>query len=259
MKYLRPLFAFVFFFSLEVRVKAHESSLTFGEAAPVSQIPEDCLLNQEYPCSFLTADHARFSYFLSGKAKIVSLEETSLSIISEDQIKLMSGAIFIDAHRELLIKTNYGFAKIPKGQAWVYADRDRFYFEAVNRKIKVYGRGFDRPFTLDPGQVVWLGPVDQTFKADSALPTPIDLSDFTKRMAKINDLSKEEFALYIQEFAKTWKITSQKTVAIHKHLLQRQIASDQDLSKKRKRQRALQMREDRRLRKLFYQKNFLDH
>ena len=256
---MQTLFAFVLAFSIEVRVEAADSEyLNLQSYKPVAESPLGCLINSEFPCALLGHSETKTVISANPETQVTLVKDSAVVLLSSTEMKVLQGHAFFKTRGIYKVLTDYGNAVIQNGESWVYSQDDRYYFESVEGNLSIAGRNFDKSLRLRPGLRAWLGPVTKSGVSDSGLPDPILLKDFLTRMAQITELPRQEFLVKVNSFINRWKYAANFSSGVREALIERQIASDTEIKRRRLERQRQNRLDERRMRKLFYEKNYLD-
>ncbi len=223
MKALR-LFLFVFMFTVDIRVIA--ATVRLPESRSLLQEPAECLRSSEsaVSCAVGTREHEKASLEI-GDAKIVLDRSTAVVRLHEDEIRLVTGQIWVKAKSAFSVRTEFGLIKVEPGEYWFDRDRDKVRVAVVRGLARLHPRGAADELEVTAGLENWLGRVDGSGEARRGIPVAIDFKAHLERWARLYPGSVKDFQEEAQVFRKVWLSASQLASEIHQALFERKVAS----------------------------------
>ena len=247
------VFAFLIVLSTSAFAK---EIITLGNADKVAQTPEDCLKTKEV-CAFKTSREEKFKFKL-GESQIVLDQNTAVVRLSDNQVVLVSGQIWVKAGGEVNIQTEYGSAKAFAGNILVRNIEKRMDIKAIDSDLILSPKMSVGELKLEAGEQNWLGPVDKNRFASSGVPLPIRPSELVVNWSRLYTGTKVQFESDFKNFFVLWSSASEKLAKLHAEITQRQIASIEDEITRKKRMKEERDRENRRIKDWFRKRALSD-
>lgn len=243
---------FVLVFSLEVRVRASVIQLRESES-PIEQ-PEGCLDSEANPCAMQTGRGEKLE-ILVGQAKVVVDQESSIIRVSEKEIRLVAGAVWVKATKSspVSVRTEFGSTR-GTSDFWVSREKEKMIVTAVHRDVEIFPRGSGEALVVPRGLENFIGRVGKNGQATVGLPTPIVPQPHLERWARLYSGKKAQFEKEVAEFRETWANSKDEAVVIHQALFQRKIASIDEARRQAEISRQKVESRNRELRDLFRRK-----
>jgi hypothetical protein len=241
---LGHVFAFIFSFSLQVRVHAEVAHFSVAQTTPVAQLelaervvqePSGCLekfrdeknhdvaMNRADGCAIRTGAGQRFNLKL--KSTTLLLDQNTIVDFSLDRATLIQGAVWVQTQSVYSVGCEFGRAEINKGEFWVARTSDGMKVAALDSVVQLFPKGATETLLIDPGFENEVGKVQMTGVAKTGVPQAIEYQEHIARMARIYPGTKPEFTHAIEKFHHLWLSASRRAAEIHEQLYQRKIAS----------------------------------
>jgi len=266
-------------FSIEVRVKAAEvidglvsepetpQISTVSSQAPfrlrqnrnVIQQPEGCL-HSSGPCAFSTGPQEKFSFDYAGGVVVLD-RETALLRVSDSELRLMRGSIFLKTEQNLHIGCEFGWVDAAKpSELWLSKTADQFKILAVNSASSsgaiLHPLGTSETLQVPTGMMNWLGAVGVDGRSQSGIPVAIALEVFLKDWARVYSGSLGQFEKDARVFYERWSEASQTAAELHRALYVRKVATlNDDFNREQARRKKVEDR-NRYFREMFRRKVF---
>ncbi|MES2856055.1 MAG: hypothetical protein V4692_09335 [Bdellovibrionota bacterium] len=259
------LLGFVLAFTLEVRVaSASEPQVETSRlhnSKQVLQEPRNCIAtlgarSQKSICAVKTASAEKFEIKVS-KGVVVLDQETAV-IVSNDEVTLVDGTLWIHAGAQISIRTEFGVAKVD-GEAWVTRSPNRMSVSSVGGNVQLIPRGSVESLAIDSGLENFVGGVQKDGSSETGLPVAIPFADHLARWARLYPGTKAEFEEDVKRFHSTWVEASKQASEVHRTLLDRRVAGIEEQERQKAARRNKIELENRELRNLFRKKFFDSH
>jgi hypothetical protein len=242
MKLAGRWFIFIFFFTVEVRVKASE----------LIERPQGCL-NQKSTCALQTKDDV-FHY--SNPQLEFHLGKDSLSLKhSSNELEFASGALWVARYEKMNVKTIYGSVNAKNGPFWVLQGEEKIWIRNVNGDLKVKVRD-GREVELPIGFQIWIGGVDSNGQSTMGIPETIHFDEHIRLWSRLFPGTKEKFKDEVESVKFTWGPVAERAAELYTNmaLRQRRIAEARAAELERRR---LAVEEERRMfREMYVKKVF---
>ncbi len=243
---MKNIFAFLLMLSSQALAK---EIITLGNTLKVVEMPEACLKTTE-TCIIKTSREEKFK-FKFGKSQIVLDENTALVRVSDKQVTLVSGQIWIRAQGEVIVQTQYGSVSSEIGNFLVRNKDKRMEIKAIDADLVLVSKMNQSTLKLEAGEQNWLGPIDQNKMASSGVPLPIRPSELVMSWSRLYTGTKIEFEKDFRSFFVLWSSSNERLAKLHAEITSHQIASVEEEIASKKRVKEEQAREDRRIKEWF--------
>lgn len=224
MKSLR-LFLFVFVFTVDVRVLA--KTVQIPEARDLLQEPAGCLKSAPMATeSCAVGTRAWEKGTLSfGDSTVVLDRSTAILLLGANEIRLVSGQIWLKSKSVFEVRTEFGSMKVEPGEYWFDRDRERVRVGVIQGTARLYPRGAQDVLEVTPGLENWLGKVDASGEAQRGIPVVIQFKPHLQRWARLYAGTLKDFEKDVRDFHEVWLAASEYASEIHKALFERKVAS----------------------------------
>jgi hypothetical protein len=216
---LYSVLMFIFVFTIEVRLRAFDSS-----SDAVVETPEKCLNSGNY-CVIKNLDQ-KFSY--NGDNYFLSMSPDSIVIRQKPkELSFVKGQIFIKSDTKVTLEIPYGQIEIDKNSQVLL---DKFDNKVVVQTI--FGKSFLKPLgekkaiLVMQGQENYLSQVDETQKAQTGIPKPILVDQLLKPWAYHSSLTKEKFMEQVKNFKDVHETAVRDLSILNEQIASREIASE---------------------------------
>lgn len=230
------LLLFLATFVLEVRVKAstHEEPAAVKQEAHapakkvevlVQQEPFECLKTKA-ACAIKTREGQSFELELDSKTSIVLDHSSALIRISNNEIRLVSGSVWVKAQETFKVKTEFGdLVSSTPGEFWVTRTKERVTAKATEATVQLLPRGSQDRLILDSGLQNYIGSIGLDGKAETGVPLAIPFKDHVIQWARVYRGPKKDFEEKLEAFHGRWKQATVESAEINKALYTRMVSS----------------------------------
>lgn len=246
MKSLR-LFLFVFVFTVDVRVLA--KTVQLPEARSLLQEPAGCLntvSTSAESCAVGTRAWEKGTLSL-GDSTVVLDRSTAILRLAPNEIRLVSGQIWLKAKSAFEVRTEFGSMKVEPGEYWFDRDREKVRVGVIQGLARLYPRGAKEVLEVTPGLENWLGKVGESGEAQRGIPVAIQFKSHLERWARLYTGSRKDFEEDARAFHEVWLSASEYASEVHKTLFESKVAS---LRAEHERMEAARRRSEARTREL---------
>ena len=237
---MRPAhwFVFVFFFSLDIRVKATND---------IRERPLGCLTNLNI-CALQTKQ-STFHFKKSGNE--FHLGPSSLILRhSLTQLEFISGTLWLQNSESTQVKTVFGDIAATAGPFWVLGNKDKIWIRNINSKVSLHLRD-GRKMEIPIGFQVWMQGLDEKGQSAVGIPEMIPVEQHIRVWSHLFPGTKEEFRKEVTHVKWTWGSLPERAAQLYLSMSHHQ----EGLSDKRKskiQQRELAVSEQRKQIKALY-------
>jgi hypothetical protein len=222
----RALFHLLLFFaafSVNTKVRAAQH-VRLPKAKEILQLPAGCLEAKSSGCAVSSRAGER-ALLAFGDSKLTLGSQTTILIDDQSQVRLVKGILRIEAGSELAVRSEYGEARIAKGEFWVVKTSDRVTVSSIDGDVELRPRGLKGSLWVTPGLENYMGRVGGDGVAGTGVPVPLNSRLHIRRWARLHDGSSAEFKEQVLAFQDKWHEASRQAAAIHNELLVRKVAS----------------------------------
>lgn len=211
-------------FVLEVRVKASTNEPVKTEII-VQQEPFGCLKSSA-ACAIKTRENQSFELELDSKTSVVLDHSSSIIRISSNEIRIVSGSVWIKAQEKFQVKSEFGdVVSSTPGEFWVTRTKDRVTAKATEATVELLPRGTSDRLTTDSGLQNYIGSIGLDGKAETGIPLAITFKDHLVQWARVYRGPKNEFEAKLAAFHARWKAATLESADINKALYTRMVSS----------------------------------
>ncbi len=257
----RHLLMFLCTFTIDVKVKAADDILALPNTTHLIQEPSDCWeqvgklsSTASAICALRTPVGEKFRMRL-GKSEITMDAETSLVRKDTGEMTLLAGTVWVLSKDSLIIKTEYGEARMESGEFWISREARAMWVSAVEQALILIPRKATTGIRLEAGEENWLGPVDKAGVGTSGIPRAIFVPDLIRKWARLFPGTKLEFKAKVTEFHGHWSRHLANIATYHQDLAERRRQEIAAEIATNKRTRAQQEARERDMRALFRKKS----
>lgn len=232
-----------------------------NSAKPI-EYPEFCLKNRLLPCA-LKGQQKRTSLQLDD-VKVVLSKSASIVWLSDSSFQVISGDVWIQqdqAGDHVLIKTEYGSLR-SSGDLNVFLRKSEYALEIypIFNEVRVYPLGLSdqKGLLLPAGYRSQLSAVNESGVAQYEIPVATNLKGFIEAWAPLFDGAPMDLTANLRKFKNLWLNAVHDGGDWQMDLAQREIASEKKRQEHLADLRRKRLEEEKYLRKLFRQKNYLE-
>lgn len=218
------IFVFILASVLEVQVKA--DMVTLPEARVPMEVPTNCLLESSI-CSIKTNAKQKYTFEV-GEQKVVLLDSTVFMRTTATSGSLISGTVYLNPSSAFVIETPYGSLKSEGAEYFVIQSQNEFIVEVLSGKVVLSPLGHSSSVDVNAGYQNRIGRVNKHGQAYVGIPGPLSFQQTVKRLAKIHSGDKKVFGSRVQELHKTYQDAVYESSLIHKELVRRELASQEE-------------------------------
>lgn len=235
------LLLFLATFVLEVRVRAeaahdahpapHEAKSqahSSGHESPVlivQQEPANCLKGK-LACAVRTREGQTFELVLDEKTTVVLDFLSSIIRISNKEIRLVSGSVWIKSQGDFQVHSEFGdVVSTTPGEFWVTRTKERVTAKATEATVELRPRGSKENLTVDPGLQNTIGLIGLDGKAETGIPLAIPFKEHLNQWARVYRGPKKTFEEQVQAFHERWTSAAVESAVINKAIHDRMISS----------------------------------
>ena len=244
-------------FSFEIRVRAEVAELP--NAKTIQEQPDQCLESSGV-CALRTEAGEKYVLELGDDRDKPSVtvymdQETALIRVSDKEIRLVKGTVWVQAESSFTVHSEFGDARIQKGDFWVKHQVHKIVISATGPKagenVELFARGSSESLLIEPGMENWIASVGTNGKAETGLPTAIEFAPHLERWARLYPDKKQAFEKDVEKFKAVWQKASVHAAEIHRSLFERKVASVEFEQARKAEQRRKVEDHDRALREIF--------
>lgn len=223
-------------------------------ASQIQEEPKNCLLETSR-CAVRTRIGEKFK--LSVGESVVHLDQqTAVVRLSAESVRLISGAIWVQAKSPFTVQTEFGEMKTEPGEMWVHRTSEYVYANASVNRVLIFARGAKSELWVEPGWENWIGRVGRNGVAETGVPKPIHFETYIERWARLHVGSKTSFEKAVKDFHRTWSVAVKEAAEVHQALYERKMASLEAAEQREKERRERIEAENRALREMFRRRLF---
>lgn len=268
------IFLFVFVFTVEVRIHAESppvrDKVKMDQARSISskvtknikvgdqfehvlQEPHNCILKASKCAVFNKAN----SFILKVGESLVGLGSgASVYRISNNEVILMAGKIWVRAAEKFTVYATHGLYKWEKGEALFEKSSERVIGTGISADLLMLPRGHNEAYELPIGFTNWMTPVALNGKAGVGIPQTTNLTWVVETWSGIYQGRAETLKKELEEYKAKWQLAIDVTAPWHKEMIDRRIAQVEAWRARQARLKALREAENARLRKLFRNRTY---
>ena len=205
----KHLFIFVFFFALDVRVRASSDLL---------ERPQGCLTNLSV-CAIQTKASA---FHFSTASDELHLGPSSLILRhSLSHLEFISGTLWSQNYEKMKVATVFGDVDAVAGPFWVLGDKDKIWIRNVNADLSLHLRD-GRTIELPIGFQIWLGGLDQKGQSTMGIPEMIPVEDHIRVWSYMFPGNKDEFKKEVAALKWTWGSLAERSSQLYLNIAHHQ-------------------------------------
>ncbi len=201
---IRPAhwFVFVFFFALDVRVRA---SNDFRER------PAGCLKNSSI-CALQTKQGAfNFTHpeseFHLGPSSFILRHSVS-------QLEFVSGTLWVQKYEKMKVSTIFGEVSAGTGPFWILGDKDRIWVRNINSNVSLHLRD-GRNVELPIGFQIWLQGMDEKGNSTIGIPEMIPVEEHLRVWSQLFPGTPEEFKREVAQVRLAWGSLPERSAQLY--------------------------------------------
>lgn len=261
---IKFLVLFVSIFS-EIHVSAGEVVRGNEVAVPAEQglqFPEGCLDAGQYPCA-LRSSVSKWKLELD-TVKVVLKESSTVIWKDKRNFQVVSGEVWFSANDQesVRIQSEFGHFETGDTQLNVFVRKDPQLMEIypLTHGVKVFPLGLSSKsgLLLPVGYRSYLSSVGKNGVAKYEIPVATNLKGLIESWAPMFDGTPQELAGFLSEYRKKWVDAVEAGSLLHQEMAKRAIASEKERQARQARWLKAKREEERYLKKLYRQKNYLD-
>ncbi|MEZ0391719.1 MAG: hypothetical protein ACAH59_05860 [Pseudobdellovibrionaceae bacterium] len=244
-----------FFLVLTLFLIVHQAQ---AEISPEGFIdsPSKCFSQRKYPCSLRVS---RRMHSFEREAQRYHLGENgALLFLSESQIQLMQGVLWIQSSKDLEVKSSSALSMKLSGE-WLLEKRPdtSLLFRNLKGSIDFQSKFVFTNESLPVGFQNWYGPMDSSGQISRGMIRPLVLKDFLQVWIPLSGLSLAEVKRQTADYKKTWGNTVEQSSKFYQQVAERRLASQEEKARKLAAQKASRQQEQSDFRQMFRKKNGL--
>lgn len=187
----KHLFLFVFFFALDIRVRASSDLL---------DRPKGCLQKLNV-CAIQTKSSA---FHFSSTSDEFHLGPSSFILRhSLSHLEFISGTLWSQKYEKMQVTTIFGDIKAVAGPFWILGDKDKIWIRNVNADLSLHLRD-GRTIELPIGFQIWLGGLDQKGQSTTGIPEIIPVQEHIRLWSYMFPGTQDEFKKEVVQIKWTW-------------------------------------------------------
>jgi hypothetical protein len=215
---LYTVFLFFFVFTIDVRLKAFDSS-----SQKIIETPDNCLSTQNY-CIVKNLD--RKFYFDNDVFAISMSPETVIVRQKTNAISFVKGQLFVKTQKTITVDVPYGQIEIDKDtQVILDKSEDKVSVQTIFGKVFLKPLGEKKPVLVMEGHENYLAEVNDTLKAQTGIPKPILVDELLKTWAYHSNLTKEKFLEEVKNFKSVHETAVKELSILNEQIAAREISS----------------------------------
>ena len=242
---MRPahLFVFVFFFALDVRVRASNDFL---------ERPVGCLKNVN-ACALQTKKSA---FHFNNAENEFHLGPSSLILRhSLSHLEFISGTLWTQNYEKMQVTTIYGNVDAKSGPFWVLGDKDKIWVRNVNADLTLHLRD-GRKLELPIGFQIWLSGLDTNGKSTVGIPEIIPVEEHIRVWSYLFPGTKEQFKAEVAQVKGTWGSLAERSSQLYLRMSHHQADLATQHKNKIQRRELAVSEQKKQIRALYYEKAF---
>lgn len=258
---LKSLLIFICCFS-EVHVMAEVPSPAINEKPKGLQFPEGCLNRQLKPCA-LKSTVASWRLQL-GSVQVVLKENATIIWKDTDEVQVVSGDVWASAEqgKDVEIHSEFGhFQAVVNGlNVFIKKDSQTMEIYPLSEGVLVFplGAATKAGHLLPVGYRSYLAGVGTDGVARYEIPVAANLKGLIQDWAPLFDGTPQQLSGFLSGYRESWVNAVNAGSFLHLDLAEREIASDRQRQEQRALRLKAQQEEERHLKQLFRQKNYLN-
>ncbi len=245
------LFAFLIFFSIDVRVHA---AMLATLKAPVQE-PQSCFRRTEI-CALATYEGTKYK-FVTASMSLTMGSNALITRLDRDRYELVRGDLWVRTEDTINIVTEFGDIIVNHGDVLISRQAKQVTVKNLMGSVRLAPKGGSE-IEIEKGFENSLEPVGSKGVAMTGIPQLMDLKQVIKLLGKLYDGERHDFNKLAHRWMNEWPDLVEKAADFHLNLMKRSIAS-QEAKESADQLRQLLIRTERqRLLKIYRQKTF-DH
>ncbi len=260
-QFIKVVVVFISFFS-EIHVAAKTSAESVEKKPQGLEFPQGCLSKKQLPCA------------LKSTAKVWSFELDSVKVV----LKKNSTVIWKDKGKYQPVAGEIWFFGSQPQDVEVYSEFG--YFQSVKESLNVFVKKSPELMEIYPlteGVIVFplsskeqlghllpvgyrsfLASVGKNGVAQYEIPVAANLKGLIRDWAPMFDGTPQELSDFLSSYRTRWVQAVEDGASLHNTMVERELASEKRRQVQRAQELRLKKEEERYLKKLFRQKNYLD-
>ena len=215
--------------------------------------PLGCVKEKKKPCAVLALKKTEVVW---GQALVYTSADT-LFEIQNNKIYLVRGALWVFSSKPYRIISRFGEVFTDKGMLWAEVSEKKMILKSLKNNMSVVPRGFKASsFVLPKGFATTLSFVEQAEGvAEYSIPAVIDLKSHLRVFAEVFPYHRMNYKDTLYNLGRIIHKATQLSSQWHKSLVERRIASLNEMAKRRKAEAIRKDRLESYLKRIFTEKN----
>ncbi|MBX9767111.1 MAG: hypothetical protein K2X47_07565, partial [Bdellovibrionales bacterium] len=206
-------------------------------------------------CALRVRDFRRKSILIDGERRFVLGPSTNVFFKSSNQVRLLSGQLWIFANRDqVLVETPMGEVAT-SGDVWVSGTPEAVYVLNLGGDVRVRALGVQEEIAVPGGMKNRLSGVKDGH-ASIGIPQMATPAEVLSSLGPLFWGTRNQFRTWIQEHSDIWDGLEDQVASLHLSLAEREIASENRRLEKERALARLRAEERQKLRRMFFQKTF---
>ncbi|OQW48602.1 MAG: hypothetical protein A4S09_04175 [Proteobacteria bacterium SG_bin7] len=232
---------FLAFSLLDLHVEGREL-IQIKDAKTVIMQPKDCVIESSV-CSVMTPKRKKYE-LVFGKSTALMDENTAVLRESATQIALLKGRMWVKTSESIVIRSEFGIAKVTNGEIWVTKIGQKVTFSPLTGELIMVPRGSKESIVVLPNYENWLGPVNKAGVATSGIPRLLDIENHIQRWGKLYTGNKMQFKKDVHEYFLVWYSLVEEDSDKNREIALRTIATEAE-NKRREEDRQKKIKDER--------------
>ncbi len=237
------MFAFVFFFALDVRVRASND---------LRERPVGCL-KETHSCALQTKKSV--FHFKNASSEFHMGPSTLVLRHSLEKQEFISGTLWNEKYSKMSVETIFADVKSAAGPFWVLGDKDKIWVRNVNADISLHLRD-GRKLELPIGFQVWIGGLDENGKSTFGIPEMIPVEKHIRAWSYLFTGTKEEFKQEVDQVKWTWGSLPERSSQLYLNMARYRDNLENQRQGKIQRRELAASEQRKQMKSLYYEKAF---
>ena len=253
---------FSIFSEIHVAAKTVKSDKEAVKKEQGLQFPEGCLEANQYPCA-LRSSVTKWKLELN-HVKVVLKEDSTVIWKDKGNFQVVSGDVWFSSIEGGSTRIQSEFGHFETGDSgWdVFIRKDSNHMEIypLIKSVRVFPLGLKSKsgLLLPVGYRSYLSSVGTDGVAKYEIPVATNLKGLIENWAPMFDGTPQQLAGFLSEYRNKWVDAVEAGSRLHQEMAKREIASEKQRQARRARWLEAKREEERYLKKLYRQKNYLD-
>lgn len=239
---IRQLFIFLFFFTIEVRVKAD---------TPI-QRPAACWKRSQIDCAVSASREENLTLKMNQTS--LFMPPNSIVLRSKTEFYLIKGTIMFQSHNPIKIHTPYGLVQANTGDFWIRKSDNSYEIFNLSSQVKVTLNDL-KQVEIPKGFSIWIGGLDHNKVSAYGAPKIITLLD----IISVKKLQYNDPTLLVKEVIKLKEQLSSFNDAgsdLYQKVTERHIAMAEERRQQQQADQRRKLEQKLKLKNLYYEKVF---